>query len=164
MKPPCVSGPGGFLDPEAELQRAIAACMLKVAHLARQIAVWSSHPILIQKPLWFSQGGWFHVGGARHKLVEAKKRDIEHGRLRTGLVAEVQSHKEGTTALSRNRRVVSSIWSERRSAFRVKASPEKSRRSRQRKRRLVRLKTVKAENRARERRSGGNGRRACCGA
>ena len=67
------------------------------------VAVWAL-AILIQKPLWFGQGGWFHVGELEHKLVEAKQ-DIEHEKTENeALVAEVRSLKKGTTAIEERAR------------------------------------------------------------
>ena len=74
------------------------------------VAVWAL-AILIQKPLWFGQGGWFHVGELEHKLVEA-------------LVAEVRSLKEGTTAIEERARRELYMVRNGEVLFRVKASPE----------------------------------------
>ena len=87
------------------------------------VAVWAL-AILIQKPLWFGQGGWFHVGELEHKLVEAKQ-DIEHEKTENeALVAEVRSLKEGTTAIEERARRELYMVRNGEVLFRVKASPE----------------------------------------
>ena len=87
------------------------------------VDVWAL-AILIQKPLWFGQGGWFHVGELEHKLVEAKQ-DIEHEKTENeALVAEVRSLKEGTTAIEERARRELYMVRNGEVLFRVKASPE----------------------------------------
>ena len=87
------------------------------------VAVWAL-ALLIQKPLWFGQGGWFHVGELEHKLVEAKQ-DIEHEKTENeALVAEVRSLKEGTTAIEERARHELYMVRNGEVLFRVKASPE----------------------------------------
>ena len=104
------------------------------------VAVWAL-ALLIQKPLWFGQGGWFHVGELEHKLVEAKQ-DIEHEKTENeALVAEVRSLKEGTTAIEERARHELYMVRNGEVLFRVKASPEEQARA---------AEAVKAESRALE--------------